>query len=80
MKIYSLVVHLSQFVISLLFHVSYNSIFWTCIQVSQLAGKVVWHSHLLKNFPQFVVIYRVKGFSVVNEAEVNVLEILIHFL
>ena len=33
---------------------------------------MVWYSHLLKNFPQFVVIYTVKGFSVVNEAEVDV--------
>ena len=33
---------------------------------------MVWYSHFLKNFPQFVVIYRVKGFSVVNEAEVDV--------
>ena len=33
---------------------------------------VVWHSHLLKNFPQFIVICVVKGFSVVNEAEVDV--------
>ena len=33
---------------------------------------VVWYSHLLKNFPQFVVIHTVKGFGVVNEAEVEV--------
>ena len=33
---------------------------------------MVWYSHLLKNFPQFVVIHTVKGFSVVNEAEVDV--------
>ena len=33
---------------------------------------VVWYSHLLKNFPQFVVIHIIKGFSVVNEAEVDV--------
>ena len=33
---------------------------------------MVWYSHLLKNFPQFVVIHIVKGFSVVNEAEVDV--------
>jgi len=46
--------------------------FLTCIQVSQETGKVVWYSHLLKNFPQFVVIHPVKGFSVVNEAEVDV--------
>ena len=32
---------------------------------------MVWYSHLLKNFPQFVVIHIVKGFSVVNEAEVD---------
>ena len=44
----------------------------TCIQISQEAGKVVWYSHLIKNFPQFVVIHTVKGFSVVNEAEVDV--------
>ena len=35
---------------------------------------MVWYSHLFKNFPQFVVIHMVKGFCVVNEAEVNVLE------
>ena len=42
--------------------------FLTCIQISQ----VVWYSHLFKNFPQFVMVHRVKGFSVVNEAEVDV--------
>ena len=31
---------------------------------------MVWYSHLVKNFPQFVVIHTVKGFNVVNEAEV----------
>ena len=30
---------------------------------------MVWYSHLFKNFPQFVVIHTVKGFSIVNEAE-----------
>ena len=49
-----------------------NCCFLTCIQISQEAGKVAWYSHLLKNFPQFVVIHTVKGFSVVNEAEVDV--------
>ena len=38
----------------------------------QEAGKVVWYSHLFKNFPQFVVIHTVKGFSIINEAEVDV--------
>ena len=33
---------------------------------------MVWHSHLLKNFPQFVVIHTIIGFSTVNEAEVDV--------
>ena len=32
---------------------------------------MVWYSHLLKNFPQFVVIHTAKGFKVVNEAEVD---------
>jgi len=49
-----------------------NCCFLTCIQVFQEAGQVVWYSHLLKNFPQFVVTHTVKGFSVVNEAEVEV--------
>ena len=51
-----------------------------CIQVTQEAGKVIWYSCLFKNFPQFVVIHTVKGFSVVNEAEVDVfLEFLCFF-
>ena len=33
---------------------------------------MVWYSHLLKNLPQFVVIHTVKGFSIVNEAEIDV--------
>ena len=41
---------------------------------------MIWYSHLLKNFPQFVVIHAVKGFSIVNEAEVDVfLEFLCFF-
>ena len=43
-----------------------------CIQISQEAGQVVWYSHLLKDFPQFVVIHTVKGFGVVNKAEIDV--------
>ena len=49
-----------------------NDCFLTCIQVSQEAGKVVWYSHLFKNFPKFIGIHTVKGFSIINEAEVNV--------
>ena len=33
---------------------------------------MVWYSHLFKNFPQFVVIHTVKGFGVINKAEVDV--------
>ena len=50
---------------------SSNSCFLTCIQISQEAGQVVWYSHLFKSFPQFVVIHTVKGFVVVNKAEVE---------
>ena len=40
---------------------------------------MVWDSHLLKNFPQFVVIHTVKGFGIVNKAEVDVFLELSHF-
>ena len=40
--------------------------------MSQEAGQVVWYSHLLKNFPQFVVMHTVKGFGIMNKAEVDV--------
>ena len=33
---------------------------------------MVWNSHLFKNFPQFVVIHTVKGFGIVNKAEMDV--------
>ena len=49
-----------------------NRFFLTHIQISQEAGQVLWSSHLLKNFPQFVVIHTDKGFSIVKEAEVDV--------
>ena len=51
---------------------SSNCCFLTCIQISQETGQVVWYSHLFQNFPQFVVIHTVKGFGVVNEAEIDV--------
>ena len=49
-----------------------NCCSFTCIQISQEAGQVIWYSHLLKNFPQFVVIHTIKSFSIVSEAEVDV--------
>ena len=48
-----------------------NCCFLTCVQISQDAGKVVWYAHLLKSFPQFVVIYTVKGFDRVNKTEID---------
>ena len=51
---------------------SSNSCFLTYIQVSQEAGQVVWYSHLLQNFLQFIVIHTVEGFDVVNKAEIDV--------
>ena len=44
----------------------------TCIQVSQETGQVVWYSHLFQNFPQFIVIHTVKGFGIINKAEIDV--------
>ena len=58
---------------------SSNSCFLTCIQISQGAGQVGWYSHLLKNFPQFVVTNTVKGFGIVSKAEVDVLSGLLCF-
>ena len=46
--------------------------FLTCKQVFQEAGQVVWYSHLFKNFPQFFVIHTVKGFGIVNKADIYV--------
>ena len=56
-----------------------NYCFLTCIQVLQEAGKMVWYSHLFKNFPQFVVIHTVKGFGIVNKAEVDVFSGILFF-
>ena len=50
---------------------SSNWCFLTCIQVSQEARQVVWYSHLFQNFPRFVVTHTVKGFGVVNSAELD---------
>ena len=50
---------------------SSNCCFLTCIQISQEAGQVVWYSYLFQNFPEFVVVHTVKGFGIVNKAEVD---------
>ena len=51
-----------------------NCCLLTCIQISQevFPGITIWYSHLLKNFPQFIVIHTVKGFGIVNKAAVYV--------
>ena len=51
---------------------SSNYCFLTCIQVSQKTGKVVWYSHFFKTFPQFLMIHTVKGFNIVNKAELDI--------
>ena len=51
---------------------SSNCCFLTCRQVSQEVGQVVWSFHLLKNFPQLIVIHTVKGFGIVSKAEIGV--------
>ena len=51
---------------------SSNCCFLTCVQISQEAGQVVWYSHLFQNFPQFIVMHTVKGFVIVNKAEIDV--------
>ena len=50
---------------------SSNCYLLTYIQISQEAGQVVWYFHLFESFPQSVVIYTVKGFGIINKAEVD---------
>ena len=54
-----------------------NCYILTCIQISQEADQVVWYSHLFQNFPQFIVIHTVKGFDIVNKAEIDVFLVLV---
>ena len=49
-----------------------NCCFLTCIQISQETGQVIRYSHFFQNFPQFIVIHTVKGFGIVNKAEIDV--------
>ena len=69
---YSLHVLLSKLGTSLFSMPGSNCCLLTYTQIPQEGGKVVCYSHLLKNFPKFIVIHTVKGFSLVNEAEVDV--------
>ena len=45
---------------------------WPAYSFPQEAGQVVWYSHLFQNFPQLIVIHPVKGFDIVNKAEIDV--------
>ena len=60
-----------------------NCCFLTCIQISlyaeKEAGQMVWYSHLFQIFPHFIVIHAVKGFKLVNKAEIDVFLELSHF-
>ena len=69
MAIDSLDVLLLLFGSSLLFHVQFELLL-PDLQVSQEAGQVVWYSHLFQNYPEFVVVHTIKGFGIVNKAEV----------
>ena len=51
---------------------SSNCCFLTCIQISQEAGQVIWYTQLFQNFPQLIVIHTVKGFGIVDKAEIDV--------
>ena len=51
---------------------SSNCCFLICIEISQELCQMVWYSHLLKNFPQFIDIHTIKGFGIVNKAEIDV--------
>src|SRR5574337_1312990 len=53
---------------------SSNCCFLTCIQISQEADQVVWYFHVFQNFPQLIVIHTVKGFGIVNKAEIVVFQ------
>ena len=72
MTIYSFDVLLSQFETSPCSMSGFNCCFFTWMQISQEVGQMVWYSHLFQNFPQFIVIYTVEGFGIINKAEVDV--------
>ena len=42
------------------------------LQISQVAGQVVWYFHLFQNFSQFIVIHTVKGFDIVNKSKIDI--------
>ena len=72
MTVYSLDVLLFLFGTSLLFHVQFELLPPDLHTDFSRGGQVVWYSHLSQNCPQFIVIHTVKGFSIVNKAEIDV--------
>ena len=59
----------------------FNCCFLSYIEVSQEAGQMVWYSHLLQNFPQFVVIHTVKGIGIINKSEIDVfMELIVNII
>ena len=72
MTIYSLTYSFSDLEPACCSMSSFYCCFLTCIQISQGADQVVWCSHHLKDFTQFVLIHRVKGFGIVYKTEVDV--------
>ena len=73
MTVYSLDVLLFLFGTSLLFHVQFELLLLPDLHRGfSEADQVVWYYHLFQNFPQFIVIHTVKGFGLVNKAEIYV--------
>ena len=72
MRLYILVVLLSQYGIGLFFHILLQMLLFDLHTIPQETAKVVSYSHLFTNFSHLVVIHTVKGFSIVSEAEVEV--------
>ena len=72
MKIYSLIIFLSQFWTSQLFHVWFQLLLLDLHTGFSGEDKMIWYSHHFRNFPQCVVTHTVKGFRVVNETEIDV--------
>ena len=74
MTIYSLDELLFLFGTSLLFHVQFQLLLPDLLPdlIYQEASQVVWYSHLFQNFPEFVVVHTVRGFGIVNKAEIDV--------
>ena len=71
-RLYGLVVLLSQSGTSLFFHILLQMLLFDLHRIPQETAKVLWYSHLFTNFSHLAVIHTVKGFSIINEAEVEV--------